>query len=278
MQVISIPSPFTYSNLYVLSGYPQGTSLLVTSNSSSPAFLIQASLPPLAESDQFPLIAGKTILITGSDVPIWIRGGTGPIVVQSTTETITPFTSVDFPHDVYTNNVEDQRRYKVSSEPSIGAAVFNGFAYTISGTFSVDAGDYLALNLSPASDIIVHKVVTNAGFPIEVYDALATGVADGIFTSANMNLLSVDSSPTQGQLFSDAVPVGKLISAGVGVLEPYVVAGFNKKPAILVKNTSAVTTVMRLTVTFEEIGPRASSFGLTASTELFATTEMSTFG
>jgi hypothetical protein len=115
MVVVNIPSQFTYSNLYTLSGIDAGTSLLITNNTSSPAFIVQASVPPLASSDQFPLLEGETFLIHANADPIWIRGGTGPIIVQKSAETVAPYRSVDLPHDIYTSNIEGRRRLKVDS-------------------------------------------------------------------------------------------------------------------------------------------------------------------
>lgn len=113
MQVVSIPSPFTYTNLYTLSGFDAGTSLIVTNNTSTPIFLVQASSPPLANSDQYPLLSGQTVLVHANADPIWVRGGTGPVLVQTMMETITPFQSVDLPHDMYTSGREGFRRIRV---------------------------------------------------------------------------------------------------------------------------------------------------------------------
>ena len=113
MIVLNLPSNITYSNLYTLSGFPAGTSLIVTNNTSSPAFIVQASVPPLASSDQYPLLPGQTVLVHATGDPVWVRGGTGPFIVQKVTETITPFMGVDLPHDVYTAPKELYRRIKV---------------------------------------------------------------------------------------------------------------------------------------------------------------------
>lgn len=113
MQVVSIPSNLTYSNLYTLSQFDPGTSLVVTNNTSSSAFLVQAVSPPLASSDQYPLLPGQTVLVHANADPVWIRGGTGPVLVQSVIETITPYTAVDLPHDIYTSKNEKYRRLSV---------------------------------------------------------------------------------------------------------------------------------------------------------------------
>jgi hypothetical protein len=113
MVVVEIPSTSTYSNLYTLSEFPAGTSLILTNNTSSPAFIVQASVPPLASSDQYPLLPGQTVLVHANADPIWVRGGKGPFLVQTMLETITPFTGVDLPHDLYTSKNERFRRIQV---------------------------------------------------------------------------------------------------------------------------------------------------------------------
>ena len=113
MVVVNLPSNITYNNLYSLSGFDAGTSLILTNNTSSPAFIVQASVPPLASSDQYPLLPGQTVLVHANADPIWIRGGKGPFIVQSLLETITPFTGIDLPHDLYTSDNEGFRRLRV---------------------------------------------------------------------------------------------------------------------------------------------------------------------
>ncbi|UZS00912.1 hypothetical protein [Pseudomonas phage vB_PsaM_M1] len=95
MQVVSIPSNLTYFNIYSLSGYASTKSLILTNNTSSVILVLQASTPPLATTDAFPLYIGQTILIQGNTDPIWVKGNTGPLVVQDYSDTILPFNSID---------------------------------------------------------------------------------------------------------------------------------------------------------------------------------------
>lgn len=95
MQVVSIPSTTSYFNIYTLSGFASTKSLILTNNTSSPVLVLQASVPPLASTDAFPLYIGQTILIQGNTDPIWVKGGSGPLVVQDYTDTIVPFNSID---------------------------------------------------------------------------------------------------------------------------------------------------------------------------------------
>ena len=95
MQVVSIPSTASYFNLYTLSGFASTKSLILTNNTSSVITVTQASSPPLATTDAFPLYVGQTILIQGNTDIIWVKGASGPLVVQDYTDTIVPFNSID---------------------------------------------------------------------------------------------------------------------------------------------------------------------------------------
>src|SRR3972149_9933950 len=102
MQIVSIPSKTVFKNVYCLSSFPAGTSLIVTNGASDTLFLTQAATIPVEGGDAYPVVSGQSTLIHANDFPIWIRGGTGPVIVQSILETITPFTGVDLPHDTWT--------------------------------------------------------------------------------------------------------------------------------------------------------------------------------
>lgn len=95
MQVVNIPSNISFFNLYSLSGYASTKSLILTNNTSSVILVLQASTPPLATTDAFPLYIGQTILIQGNTDPIWVKGNTGPLVVQDYSDTIIPFNGID---------------------------------------------------------------------------------------------------------------------------------------------------------------------------------------
>lgn len=157
MVVINLPSNITYSNLYVLSGFPAGTSLIVTNNCSTPAFLVQATLPPLALSDQYPLLPGQTILVHATSDPVWVRGGTGPFIVQKVTETITPFTGVDLPHDIYTAPNELYRRIKVDPGQT---SFHDGREGRTVYEFSVASGTSLYIQANVNINTILYDVST----------------------------------------------------------------------------------------------------------------------
>lgn len=196
MVVVNLPSSVTYTNLYTLSGFDAGTSLILTNNTSSPAFIVQASVPPLASSDQYPLLPGQTVLAHANENPIWIRGGTGPFVVQSLLDTITPYTGVDLPHDVWTWEQEGFRRLRVDTGQT---SFFTGYQFRTFHEFSIPTGTstYLKVDV-PVNTVLwtVHLSVDAGGIRLGTY---AGGTPSGVFTpitSLPKNTMSTVPSPT----------------------------------------------------------------------------------
>ena len=171
-----------------------------------------------------------------------------------------------------------QRRIKTSADSAMVEAALNDTLFTVSGSHEVLDSESLSFNLYPAADLIVRAVSVDGNYQILAYNDHATGSADGIFTAISVNLIAGDVSPTQGQLFYNSTAVGSVLFSGSGSIMPAAIAGYGDKPSFFVPNDTGATKTIRITITFEEIGPRAPLFGLTASTLLQPTTEMSTYG
>ena len=171
-----------------------------------------------------------------------------------------------------------QRRIKTSADSAMVEAALNDTLFTVSGSYAVLDGENLSFNLYPAADLIVRAVSVDGNYQILAYNDHATGSADGIFKSISVNLIAGDVSPTQGQLFYNSTAVGSVLFSGSGSIMPAAIAGYGDKPSFFVPNDTGATKTIRITITFEEIGPREPLFGLTASTLLQPTTEMSTYG
>lgn len=150
--------------------------------------------------------------------------------------------------------------------------------YTISGSYSITTGTKIALNISPASDIIIRSVTTNGDYTILCYNQHATGTPDGVFLAYDANMKSTDVSPTQGQVQYAATPVGNIIAAGFRVIDTPIISGYELEPSFVISNDTGTTQVIRITVTFAETSDRESLFGLTPSTQLIPDTEMAIYG
>lgn len=116
MQVISIPSSTSYSDLQTLTGYPVGTAMLLTNNTSQALYVVQSATQPDVTSAQYPVQVGQTVILESSTVMYWIKGSTGPVVVQLNTANIAPYSIVDLPDDVWTAGGVGNRRLQVDDE------------------------------------------------------------------------------------------------------------------------------------------------------------------
>lgn len=155
MQIISIPSNTVYTNLYTLSTFPAGTSLIVTNGASDTLFIVQAETIPTASSYAFPVLAGQSTLIHANEFPIWIRGGTGPVIVQTLLETIVPFTGVDLPHDLYTSDNETYRRFRVDVAQT---GFFEGREFRTFKELSIASGATLVMRIVVPINTILQNV------------------------------------------------------------------------------------------------------------------------
>lgn len=179
MVVINLPSNITYSNLYTLAGFDPGSSLIVTNSSTVAVNLVQAASSPANSSKQYPLMPGETVLVHGNSDTIWIRGGLGPIVVQSILETITPFTGVDLPRDLYTSDQEGFRRLRVD----IGqTSFFLGKQFRTFKEFSIAAGaTYVVKVVVPVDSVLFEQGVEIDAGALRITNA-AVGTEGGTFS------------------------------------------------------------------------------------------------
>lgn len=153
MQVINLPDDTVYRNLYTLSGYDAGRSLIVTNNTADPAFLAQSATIPALDSFHYPLNPGQTTLVQGNQDPIWILGGSGPIFVQSVTETITAFQHMDLPKDAYTSVNEGFRRLQVDVAQT---GLTEGREFRTFYRLNIPTGNTVYLRFTSAVDFVIY--------------------------------------------------------------------------------------------------------------------------
>lgn len=281
-----------WAALSVVTGISVGLPVILTNAGRAGDLLevIVSDTEPL-ESDRGEPLAQllRSYRISGQTEEIWIRyirydlnGTITPALAKTCLLSVQSASLVSsdggIPIDLYTSTVRGERALKVSAENPIISAALSNRAYSLTGSFSIPSGQYLSMNITFASDVAIKRVVTNSGYPIYVYNEHATGTPDGIPIPMNMNICSLDESPTTAQLFYSATPAGSIITFGHTEYEPYVVSCDTDTPSVVVKNISANAEDVIIHVVYEEIGPRSPSLGLTGSTLLEPNTEMSTYG
>lgn len=181
MQIISIPSNTSYSNLNTLTGYAVGNALILTNNTSQPLFLIQSDSTPTASSTQYPVLPGQTVILERNTNPYWIKGGTGPVIVQLHDSSISPYSVVDLPDDMYTSSVQNFRRIRVDVGQT---GLYEGREFRMVRKITVVAGTPLVFRFTSAVDFMLFEQTLNCSEgDIEYYAWRSTqGTAGGTFT------------------------------------------------------------------------------------------------
>lgn len=179
MVIVSLPSNTVYSNLYTLSGFDAGTSIILTNDSSFPCYVTQSPTQPSASEKSYSVSSGETILVHANDDPIWIRGGLGPIIAQRLTGTIAPFSTVDLPHDLYTSTEEGFRRLRVDVGQT---GFFEGREFRTFKEFSIGAASTLVLKIVvPINAILFEQGVEIDAGSIRIVN-VSGGTAGGTFS------------------------------------------------------------------------------------------------
>lgn len=95
MQIVSIPSNTSYSNLNTLTGYAVGNALILTNNTSQPLFLVQSASTPTEADVYVDYDRAKTSGATaqqvsvsgGADTTRYLAAGTYYLELTSVTGT-----------------------------------------------------------------------------------------------------------------------------------------------------------------------------------------------
>lgn len=180
--------------------------------------------------------------------------------------------------DLLSSFVEGRRRLKTSSRDELAEVVEQGLAYSFTGSYLAVSDEIISINFSAASDTFIRRVTSNPDLKIEIYNEHATGSADGILESHNLNQCSDDVSPASGQIFYNSTPQGDRLEVGYSQIDPYILTCQSNQTGISITNNTGQAATVDFVIIFEEVGPRAALFGLTPSTELLAGTEMSIYG
>lgn len=152
MQIITLPTEDQWYNLYTLTGIPSGTSIVVTSKASKVVFL--ARQPSQPTEDSFPLQGLETIIVNGSSDAVWVKGAIGPLIVQESPASITPFAGATLPADLYTSEEQGFRRIRVDTAQT---SFFEGREFRSFFEFNIPAGNVRIFKFTSAVDFILFE-------------------------------------------------------------------------------------------------------------------------
>lgn len=198
MHVIYLPDTTQYHNLYTLTGLTQGTTLFVH-NASSSLLSVTHSLtqPSPSYIDVAFVETDETYVLHANGLPLWVKGGIGPIVIQAATERVAlPISSVDIPHDFYTSPKELYRRIKVDPGQT---SFHDGREFRTFYEFSIGAGASVYIQANAGVDTILYDVscVVDAGsIRLRTYaGSTGTGTYDVALPVLPKNTMSIRSTP-----------------------------------------------------------------------------------
>lgn len=137
MKIVNVPSTESYANLNTLATISVSKSFVITNHTSNLIYLVVSSLQPSDTSKGIPVYPTQTFYIEESDTTIWIKGGPGKIVIQETSEIISPYSTTDLPKDVWTSSEDGFRRLRVDAAQT---GLFEGREFRTFFEFNIPAG------------------------------------------------------------------------------------------------------------------------------------------
>lgn len=213
MQVVNLVNDSVYYNLYTVSGYTQGQTLVLHNNTPDPVFVVKAASQPSPDTTQRDYIEpGAQVIIYANGVPIWVMGTLGPLIVNAVFERTTlPFQGVDIPHDVYTANKELYRRIKVDPGQT---SFHDGREFRTFFEINIPTGNSVFIQANVGIDTILYDiscVLDSGGLRITTY-AGSTGVGTfatplPILPKNTMSIRSLPTYPTANTLFAGGTGV-----------------------------------------------------------------------
>lgn len=214
MQTINLVSDSVYYNLYTLTGYTQGQTLVIHNNTTDVLFIAHSTLQPSPTTLLREYIKPDDVVVVHANgLPIWVMGSTGPILVQAVTERLTaPFSATDLPHDLYTASKELYRRIKVDPGQT---SFHDGREFRTYYEFSIPTATSVYIQVNVAVDTILYDVSLVCDSNAIRLTTYAGGTPSGSFATPlpvrPKNTMSIRSTPiyaNQNTLFTGGTVSG----------------------------------------------------------------------
>lgn len=177
MKIISVPT--SYENLNTLAAISVSSSFVITNYSSALITLIVSSTQPNDSDRGVPVYPSETYYIEESDTAVWIKGSGGKVVIQETSEIISPFSITDLPKDVWTSDKESFRRLRVDSAQT---SFFEGREFrTFKEWSTATTATYVIKAVVPINIVLFDLVISIDSGDIRV-QTLVGGTEGGSFS------------------------------------------------------------------------------------------------
>ena len=174
------------------------------------------------------------------------------------------------------NNV-NLRRLKTIPISPLQDGVILGLSYAYNIEHTIPAGEKIAINFNVFALAIVEVAYSDIT-PVKTYTAPAIGTGGAILTGQNLNCLSIDETPTQAQLFTGNITTQGQLLAMTGIGSANIIICPGTEFGVVLENKETAAQTISLSLVLTEVGERLPSVGLTPSTQITQTTEMSDYG
>lgn len=138
MQIVTVPSSTSYSNLNTLASISVSKSFVITNHTSGLVSIIVSPTQPANDARGVPLYSTQTFYVEESDTTVWIKGTTGKVVIQDTAEIVSPYSTTNLPRDVWTSSSEGFRRLRVDQGQT---GFFEGREFRTFFEFNIPSGN-----------------------------------------------------------------------------------------------------------------------------------------
>lgn len=158
MQIVTVPSSTSYSNLNTLASISVSKSFVITNHTSGLVSIIVSPTQPADDARGVPLYSTQTFYVEESDTTVWIKGTTGKVVIQDTAEIVSPYSTTNLPRDVWTSSSEGFRRLRVDAGQT---GFYEGREFRTFFEFNIPSGNVQVFKfVSPIDFMLFEQTLT----------------------------------------------------------------------------------------------------------------------
>jgi len=154
VQIVTVPSSTSYSNLNTLASISVSKSFVITNHTSGLVSIIVSPTQPADDARGVPIYTTQTFYVEESDTIVWVKGVTGKLVIQDTAEIVSPYSVTNLPRDVWTSADEGFRRLRVDQGQT---SLFEGREFRSFFEFNIPAGNVQIFKFVSPIDFVLFE-------------------------------------------------------------------------------------------------------------------------